>query len=86
MGVLLLLLRCLDYQHYEVVVKENPKQVKVLSILQMEMQLMKEKEQLMVVMVAVTGLLVTTLQMAIMSKMWAGKWMEEESRMLVVAV
>jgi hypothetical protein len=44
--------------------------VKVLSILQMEMQLMKEKEQLMV---AETGLSVTTLQMAIMSKMWAGK-------------
>jgi hypothetical protein len=52
----------------------------------MEMQLIKEKEQPMVVMVAETGLLVTTLQMAIMSKMWAGKWMEEESRMLVVAV
>jgi hypothetical protein len=49
----------------------------------MEMQLIKEKEQLMV---AETGLLVTTLQMAIMSKMWAEKWMEEESRMLVVAV
>jgi hypothetical protein len=60
--------------------------VKVLSILQMEMQLMKEKEQLMVVMVAERGLSVTTLQMAIMFKMWAGKWMEEESRMLVVAV
>jgi hypothetical protein len=41
----------------------------------MEMQLIKEKEQLMV---AETGLLVATLQMAIMSKMWAGKWMEEE--------
>jgi hypothetical protein len=60
--------------------------VKVLPILQMEMQLMKEKEQLMVVMVAERGLSVTTLQMAIMFKMWAGKWMEEESRMLVVAV